>query len=82
MTRKGQWAGGTALAAMLMAGLVAGPAGAQTGERLRQLERQMQEMQREMNTLGSKVRDTDVVRHVLELKSELERVREQIQNIE
>jgi len=41
-----------------------------------------QEMQREMNTLGSKVRDTDVVRHVLELKSELERVREQIQNIE
>lgn len=41
-----------------------------------------QEFQREMNTLGSKVRDTDVVRHVLAMKSELEKFREQIQNIE
>jgi uncharacterized protein (TIGR00255 family) len=41
-----------------------------------------QEMQREINTLGSKVRDSEVVRHVLEMKSELERFREQIQNIE
>jgi uncharacterized protein (TIGR00255 family) len=41
-----------------------------------------QEMQREMNTLGSKVRDTEVVRQVLDMKSELERIREQIQNIE
>jgi uncharacterized protein (TIGR00255 family) len=41
-----------------------------------------QEMQREINTLGSKVRDTEVVRQVLEMKSELERFREQIQNIE
>ncbi len=41
-----------------------------------------QEMQREINTLGSKVRDSEVVRQVLEMKSELERFREQIQNIE
>lgn len=41
-----------------------------------------QEIQREINTLGSKVRDTDVVRQVLQMKSELERIREQIQNIE
>ncbi len=41
-----------------------------------------QEIQREINTLGSKVRDTDVVRHVLNMKSELEKFREQIQNIE
>jgi uncharacterized protein (TIGR00255 family) len=41
-----------------------------------------QEIQREINTLGSKVRDTEVVHQVLEMKSELERFREQIQNIE
>ena len=41
-----------------------------------------QEIQREMNTLGVKVRDTDVVREVLSMKSELEKIREQIQNIE
>ena len=41
-----------------------------------------QEVQREINTLGSKVRDTDVIRQVLEMKSELERIREQIQTIE
>jgi len=48
----------------------------------RKLNFLLQEMQREANTLGSKVRDTEVVRHVLEIKSELERIREQIQNIE
>lgn len=48
----------------------------------RQLNFLTQELQREMNTLGSKVRDTEVVRDVLEMKSELERIREQIQNIE
>ena len=41
-----------------------------------------QEMQREINTLGSKVRDSDVSREVLEMKSEVEKIREQIQNIE
>lgn len=48
----------------------------------RQLNFLTQEFQREINTLGSKVRDTDVVRHVLTMKSELEKFREQIQNIE
>jgi len=41
-----------------------------------------QEVQREINTLGSKVRDTDVIREVLQMKSELERIREQLANIE
>lgn len=48
----------------------------------RKLNFLLQEMQREANTLGSKVRDTEVVRHVLDIKAELERIREQIQNIE
>jgi uncharacterized protein (TIGR00255 family) len=41
-----------------------------------------QELQREINTLGSKLRDTDVTREVLRLKAELEKLREQAQNIE
>ncbi|PCJ55035.1 MAG: YicC family protein [Candidatus Hydrogenedentota bacterium] len=48
----------------------------------RKLNFLVQELQREINTLGSKVRDTDVVRNVLHMKSELEKFREQIQNIE
>jgi len=35
-----------------------------------------------LNTLGSKARDLQLVRDVLEMKSELEAVREQIPNIE
>lgn len=41
-----------------------------------------QELQREINTLGSKLRDSDVTREVLRLKAELEKLREQAQNIE
>lgn len=41
-----------------------------------------QEIQREINTLGSKVRDSDVSRSVILMKSELEKIREQVQNIE
>lgn len=41
-----------------------------------------QEIQREINTLGSKLRDIEVTREVLTMKSELEKLREQIQNIE
>lgn len=41
-----------------------------------------QEIQREINTLASKVRDTGVTRQALEMKAELEKIREQIQNIE
>ncbi|MFH1807725.1 MAG: YicC/YloC family endoribonuclease [Pseudomonadota bacterium] len=41
-----------------------------------------QELLREINTLGSKVSDLGVTTLVVELKTELERVREQIQNLE
>jgi len=48
----------------------------------RELNFLTQELQREVNTLGSKVRDSGVVKEVLRMKSELERFREQVQNIE
>lgn len=48
----------------------------------RELNFLSQEFQREVNTLGSKVRDCDVTKEVLRMKSELERFREQVQNIE
>ena len=41
-----------------------------------------QEMNREANTIASKVGDVQIVRMVVELKSEIENIREQIQNIE
>ena len=42
----------------------------------------IQEMNREANTIGSKAQDAEMARIVVELKSEIEKVREQIQNIE
>ena len=42
----------------------------------------VQEMNRETNTIGSKCSDTAIAGHVVEMKSELEKIREQIQNIE
>ncbi len=42
----------------------------------------LQEIQREINTLGVKTRDCDVSKDVLTMKAELEKVREQVQNIE
>jgi uncharacterized protein (TIGR00255 family) len=42
----------------------------------------IQEMNREVNTLGSKSSDTEVSRQVIEMKSELSKLREQVQNIE
>lgn len=41
-----------------------------------------QEMFRECNTIGSKANSAEVARHVIAAKSELERIREQVQNIE
>jgi uncharacterized protein (TIGR00255 family) len=41
-----------------------------------------QEILRELNTLGSKGRDLQIIREVLEMKSEIEKVREQVQNLE
>lgn len=48
----------------------------------RKLDFLIQEMNREINTIGSKANDLAITRHVVEIKSELEKVREQIQNIE
>ena len=42
----------------------------------------VQEMNREANTIGSKANDIDITRHVLTIKSEVEKIREQVQNIE
>ena len=42
----------------------------------------IQEMGREVNTIGSKSGDAEISRHVIEIKSELARIREQVQNIE
>ena len=42
----------------------------------------VQEMNREANTIGSKANDAAVVKHVVEIKSLIEKIREQIQNIE
>ena len=48
----------------------------------RKLEFILQEMNREFNTIGSKANNIDVNRLVIEAKNEIERIREQIQNIE
>jgi uncharacterized protein (TIGR00255 family) len=48
----------------------------------RKLEFLTQEMFRETNTIGSKANDVQIARHVIEIKSAIERVREMIQNIE
>lgn len=42
----------------------------------------IQEMGREVNTIGAKSGDAEISRHVIEIKSELARIREQVQNIE
>ncbi len=42
----------------------------------------VQEMNREVNTIGSKCQDSAIAERVIEMKSELERVREQVQNVE
>lgn len=46
------------------------------------LEFLIQELNREINTIGSKSSDVDIARLVITAKTELERIREQIQNIE
>lgn len=46
------------------------------------LEFILQELSREINTIGSKSSDMEIARLVIDIKSELERIREQIQNIE
>jgi len=48
----------------------------------RKIDFLIQEMNREVNTIGSKANDLQVTNIVINLKSELEKLREQIQNIE
>ncbi len=48
----------------------------------RKLDFLMQEFNREANTIGSKAQDIEVSKIVVEIKSELEKIREQVQNIE
>lgn len=48
----------------------------------RKLDFLLQEMNREINTIGSKANDIIISKTVVELKAELEKIREQIQNIE
>lgn len=48
----------------------------------RKLDFLVQEMNREANTIASKANDIDISTRVVEIKSELEKIREQIQNIE
>jgi uncharacterized protein (TIGR00255 family) len=48
----------------------------------RKLEFITQEMVRETNTIGSKANDAEIARHVIEIKTVIERIREMIQNVE
>ena len=48
----------------------------------KKLEFLTQEIGRETNTIGSKANDSEIALHVVEMKSAIERIREQIQNIE
>jgi len=48
----------------------------------RKLDFLLQEMNRETNTIGSKANNANIARLVVDMKSELEKIREQIQNIE
>lgn len=48
----------------------------------RKLDFLIQEFNREVNTIGSKSSDTEIVKAVVEMKSEIEKIREQVQNIE
>ncbi|MCG8484378.1 MAG: YicC family protein, partial [Clostridia bacterium] len=48
----------------------------------RKLDFLVQEMNREINTIGSKANDLEITNFVVDIKSEIEKIREQIQNIE
>ncbi|MES4784640.1 MAG: hypothetical protein C4294_01045 [Nitrospiraceae bacterium] len=48
----------------------------------RTLDFLLQEIGREINTIGSKANDADIAAHVVRVKGELEKIREQVQNIE
>ena len=48
----------------------------------RKLDFLTQELNRETNTIGSKCQDLAITRVVLDMKAEIEKIREQIQNLE
>ena len=48
----------------------------------RKLDFLIQEFNRETNTIGSKVQNVEITKIVVEMKSDIEKIREQIQNIE
>ena len=48
----------------------------------RKLDFLVQEINREANTIGSKSQDVQLARVVVDIKAEIEKIREQIQNIE
>lgn len=48
----------------------------------RKLDFIVQEMNRETNTIGSKAQDVEILKQVVDIKSEIEKIREQVQNIE
>jgi len=48
----------------------------------RKLDFLTQELNRETNTIGSKCQDLDITRTVVDMKAEIEKIREQIQNLE
>ncbi len=52
------------------------------GEIGKKMDFLIQEMNREANTIGSKASDAEITQYVVDLKSEIEKMREQIQNVE
>ena len=52
------------------------------GEIGKKMDFLIQEMNRETNTIGSKAQDAEIAKLVVDLKSEIEKLREQIQNVE
>jgi uncharacterized protein (TIGR00255 family) len=48
----------------------------------RKMDFLLQEIHREVNTVSAKANDAEVSQRVVEIKSELEKIREQVQNIE
>jgi uncharacterized protein (TIGR00255 family) len=52
------------------------------GEVGKKMDFLVQEMNREANTIGSKANDAAIAQMVVDLKSEVEKLREQIQNVE
>jgi len=55
---------------------------AEAGAVGRRLDFLLQEMHREANTVGAKIQDAELSQEVVEVKAELERMREQVQNLE